>query len=138
MTELVVNGKDLELLLLKNDVLEKLTALTSSIELRTLPATITKRVQFNAAAFVDLGSIQDRERPLTFTMRFPRSGSRKDEEVEESPPPPPRKEIARTTQGTQTDVKLTVEAKVQTDAPPRRFNTGPKETAQFSKPAKHY
>ena len=60
-------GKDIELLLLKKEVQEKLDSL-STINVRNLPATTSKRVEFIAGE-VDLGYIHDYDRPLLSKLR---------------------------------------------------------------------
>ena len=69
---LFVLGKDMELLLLKKDVQDKLTTL-GSVEIKNLPATIKKQVKFHIGS-IDIGYIEDNERPLLSKMRFQRYG----------------------------------------------------------------
>ena len=64
LTEMVLNGKDIELLLLKKDVQDKLTAL-GDIDVKPLPATVQKQIEF-APGTVDFGRLHDRDRA---TMR---------------------------------------------------------------------
>ena len=61
---MVLNGKDIELLLLKKDVQDKLTAL-GDIDVKALPATVQKQIEF-VAGTVDFGRLHDRDRA---TMR---------------------------------------------------------------------
>ena len=61
LTEMVLGGKDIELLLLKKDVEEKLAAL-NGIEVGSLPATTGKTVQFVSGA-VDFGYLHDDSLP---------------------------------------------------------------------------
>lgn len=68
LTELVLSGKDIELLLLKKDVQEKLSLL-NSVEVKNLPATTNKTVTFMAGK-VDLGHLQDSDKPNLTTMRM--------------------------------------------------------------------
>jgi len=65
LTEMVLNGKDIELLLLKKDVQDKLTAL-GDIDVKPLPATVQKQIEF-VAGTVDFGRLHDRDRA---TMRM--------------------------------------------------------------------
>jgi len=64
LTEMVLNGKDIELLLLKKDVQDKLTAL-GDIDVKALPATVQKQIEF-VSGTVDFGRLHDRDRA---TMR---------------------------------------------------------------------
>ena len=66
LTEMVLNGKDIELLLLKKDVQDKLTAL-SDIDVKALPATVQKQIEF-VPGTVDFGRLHDRDR-ATMRMR---------------------------------------------------------------------
>lgn len=66
LTEMVLNGKDIELLLLKKDVQDKLTAL-GDIDVKALPETAQKQIEF-VSGTVDFGRLHDRERA---TMRQP-------------------------------------------------------------------
>lgn len=65
LTEMVLNGKDIELLLLKKDVQDKLTAL-GDIDVKALPATVQKQIEF-VSGTVDFGRLHDRDRS---TMRM--------------------------------------------------------------------
>jgi len=60
LTEMVLNGKDIELLLLKKDVQDKLTAL-GDIDVKALPATVQKQIEF-VPGTVDFGRLHDRDR----------------------------------------------------------------------------
>lgn len=66
LTEMVLNGKDIELLLLKKDVQDKLTAL-GDIDVKALPATVQKQIEF-VPGTVDFGCLHDRDR-ATMKMR---------------------------------------------------------------------
>ena len=57
LTEIVLKGKDIELLLLKKQVQEKLTTL-GDIELSSLPASVTKEVTFTPGS-LDLGTLEE-------------------------------------------------------------------------------
>lgn len=61
LTELVLGGKDIELLLLKKDVQEKLTLL-NSVEAKALPATANKSVVFLPGS-MDLGKLETKNTP---------------------------------------------------------------------------
>ncbi|KAK3085053.1 hypothetical protein FSP39_023565 [Pinctada imbricata] len=61
LTELVLRGKDIELLLLKKQVQEKLSCL-ADIEMRELPNTVGKNITF-APGVLDLGSLEDLDTP---------------------------------------------------------------------------
>ena len=63
---MVLNGKDIELLLLKKDVQDKLTAL-GDIDVKALPPTVQKHIEF-VAGTVDFGCLHDRDR-ATMKMR---------------------------------------------------------------------
>ncbi|XP_067680171.1 tripartite motif-containing protein 2-like isoform X1 [Haliotis asinina] len=59
LTELVLKGKDIELLLLKKQVQDKLSCL-SDIEIKDLPKTVNKVVNFNPGT-LDIGVLEDTE-----------------------------------------------------------------------------
>ena len=59
LTEMVLSGKDIELLLLKKEVQDKLMAL-SDIDVKSLPSTINKSVHFVPGA-IEFGRLQDIE-----------------------------------------------------------------------------
>jgi len=61
LTEVVLGGKDIELLLLKKDVQDKLNAL-NAIEIRSLPKSMAKVVQY-VQGEVDFGCLQDPDHP---------------------------------------------------------------------------
>ena len=67
LTEVILQGKDIELLLLKKEVQEKLNAL-SSVEIKNLPNTVNKKINYSAGS-IDFGFIQDLDRPLASRMR---------------------------------------------------------------------
>lgn len=119
LTELVLQGKDIELLLLKNQVQEKLSCL-SDMELKDLPATVCKQILFSPGS-IELGTLEDPDRPKNKISSQPRrSLSAADYWREKTPPKP----IPTVTVGIQTEkednsYKLTTVA-VQTiaeDAP---------------------
>ena len=62
LTEVILKGKDIELLLLKKDVQQKLATL-NTVNIKDLPKTINKVVNF-MPGMVNLGHIQDQDRPL--------------------------------------------------------------------------
>ena len=66
LTEMVLNGKDIELLLLKKDVQDKLTAL-GDIDVKALPTTVKKEIEF-VPGTVDFGRLHDVDR-ATMRMR---------------------------------------------------------------------
>ncbi|XP_052799969.1 tripartite motif-containing protein 45-like isoform X2 [Mya arenaria] len=97
LTEIVLKGKDIELLLLKKQVQEKLTTL-GNIELSHLPDSVTKEVTFNAGS-LDLGTLEDLGTPrqsmnrtlsMPGTMRKGNSRSASVQTEKEEPPPKPK------------------------------------------------
>lgn len=72
LTELVLSGKDIELLLLKKDVEEKLSLL-NSVDVKTLPNTTNKSVSFLPGQ-VDLGRLEDADNPNLSSMRMGKNG----------------------------------------------------------------
>jgi hypothetical protein len=70
LTEMILGGKDIELLLLKKDVVEKLTAL-GAIDVKPAPSTSSKVVRFVPGS-LELGYLHDDERPLISSMKRPR------------------------------------------------------------------
>lgn len=79
LTEVILQGKDIELLLLKKDVQEKLNVL-NDVEIKKPPQTVSKRVKFECGQ-MELGFIHDQDRPLLSKMRLQQknNGSRDDE-----------------------------------------------------------
>ncbi len=76
LTEVILKGKDIELLLLKKDVQQKLSTL-NSIELKNPPKTVSKMINY-VPGEIDMGYIHDLDRPLLTKMRIPRQGSKAD------------------------------------------------------------
>lgn len=70
LTEVILKGKDIELLLLKKDVQDKLDSL-GQVTIQNLPATISKQVNF-LPGDIDLGCIQDMDRPMLTKFRTKR------------------------------------------------------------------
>ena len=71
LTDLVLdNGKDIELLLVKKDIHDKLSTL-DALEVKPLPSTVDKVVRFvrGEPRPVDFGYVHDDERPLVSTMK---------------------------------------------------------------------
>lgn len=66
LTEVILKGKDIELLLLKKDVQEKLQMM-NEVDVRKPPSTIAKRVNFVVGS-TDLGLIHDMDSPLMTTL----------------------------------------------------------------------
>lgn len=102
LTELVLKGKDIELLLLKKQVQEKLSCL-ADIELKELPSTVTKEIFF-AAGCLDLGRLQASDQPISKVQR-----SMSGVGPLSHPAPPPK--VATDTATTQTDEDETSTAK---------------------------
>ncbi|CAC5413397.1 TRIM2_3 [Mytilus coruscus] len=69
LTELVLKGKDIELLLLKKQVQEKLSSL-SDIELRDLPPTVNKQIAF-VPGVMNFGELCESDKPVG-TVNTPR------------------------------------------------------------------
>jgi len=67
LTEVILQGKDMELLLLKKDVQKKLSSL-GDIIIKTMPPTVTKVVKYLPGE-IDLGVLQDLDRPFVSKMR---------------------------------------------------------------------
>ena len=97
LTEIVLKGKDIELLLLKKQVQEKLTSL-AEITLDTLPSSVNKHVTYNPGN-MDLGTLEDMDKPKMSlnrtisnpgTMRKGNSRSACVQTDKEEPPPKPR------------------------------------------------
>ena len=76
LTDVILKGKDIELLLLKKDVQQKLSSL-NEVEIKNLPKSISKLVNFLPGSF-NLGNLQDMDRPLLSNMRSTRSSSSND------------------------------------------------------------
>ncbi|XP_052829545.1 tripartite motif-containing protein 45 isoform X5 [Octopus bimaculoides] len=114
LTELVLKGKDIELLLLKNQVQEKLSCL-SEIELKELPNTVCKQILFTPGS-IDLGTIEDPDRPKPkVSMQPRRSLSAADYWREKSPTrAPPTSSTSTQTEKEDKSQKLR-EAAIQTE-----------------------
>lgn len=67
LTDLVVKGKDMELLLLKKEVQDKLETLGATV-ISELPKTATKVIQY-VPGMIDVGYIHDNDRPLLSASR---------------------------------------------------------------------
>ena len=67
LTDLVVQGKDMELLLLKKEVQEKLETLSNSM-IKELPKTASKVITY-VPGMIDMGYIHDSDRPLMSAQR---------------------------------------------------------------------
>lgn len=67
LTDLVVKGKDMELLLLKKEVQQKLETLGKTV-ISELPKTATKVIQY-VPGMIDVGYIHDNDRPLLSAAR---------------------------------------------------------------------
>ena len=78
LTEVILKGKDIELLLLKKDVEDKLNTL-HDVNIKNLPATLTKEVTFVPGS-VDMGYLQDKDRPLLSKFRPKRPLGKDDDE----------------------------------------------------------
>ena len=99
LTEVILKGKDIELLLLKKDVQEKLDSL-GAVTIKNLPPTISKQVNFLPGE-IDLGQIQDMDRPMLTKMRAKRVST---DATKKSGGPPSMEEVTFKDQTTQTDV----------------------------------
>lgn len=97
LTEIVLKGKDIELLLLKKQVQEKLTSL-GDIELNSLPESVNKEVTFTPGT-LELGTLEDLDSPkqsLNRTLSVPGTTRKGDSRSfacqtdKEEPPPKPR------------------------------------------------
>lgn len=110
LTEVILKGKDIELLLLKKDVQKKLSLL-GDIDIKPLPETVNKAVLFLPGEF-SLGVLFDEDRPILSRMKtkkFRAAGEQgpDDEEDEE--------QIEYCNSAAQTDLKHT-EIKVKGDS----------------------
>jgi outer membrane biosynthesis protein TonB len=76
LTEVILKGKDIELLLLKKDVQAKLASL-GEVDIKTLPQTIDKQVSF-VPGELDMGYVHDMDRPLLSKMRTRKIGQNGD------------------------------------------------------------
>jgi tripartite motif-containing protein 56 len=65
LTEMVLSGKDIELLLLKKEVQDKLTAL-GDIDVKSLPETVQKKIRF-VAGTVEFGQLLEADQPVVTT-----------------------------------------------------------------------
>ncbi len=100
LTEVILKGKDIELLLLKKDVQKKLSSL-GDINIKNLPKTINKKVTFMAGS-LDLGVMHDSDRPTLSKMKMKIMGKSQD-----AGDTPVVDGIQCTEQETQTDLKHT-------------------------------
>ncbi|PAA57478.1 hypothetical protein BOX15_Mlig012698g1 [Macrostomum lignano] len=67
LTEIVLQGKDIELLLLKREVQDKLSSLSMAMQI-DLPKTMSKEIRF-LPGHIELGSIQDMDKPNASKFR---------------------------------------------------------------------
>lgn len=74
LAETILHGKDIELLLLYNDVQEKLNAMNQLDAVTILPKTVDKVVEFKTGSF-DFGYLYDYDRPLLSTMTLKRNSN---------------------------------------------------------------
>lgn len=75
LAKTILGGKDIELLLMRKDVQEKLASL-DTVELKQLPKTVSKIVEF-VTGEVNFGYLMDHERPLLTTMTMRKKVSEK-------------------------------------------------------------
>ncbi|KAL5015751.1 hypothetical protein ScPMuIL_005340 [Solemya velum] len=104
LTEIVLRGKDMELLLLKKQVQEKLSCL-SDVEIKELPCEVQKSMTF-VPGHLDFGTLQDADKPIS-KFKSQRSSS-------SSNLPEPR--FVKTS-WTQTDEVAQTDADIQTNCP---------------------
>ena len=119
LTEIVLKGKDIELLLLKKQVQEKLTNL-NNIELTTLPQSVGKEVTFNVGT-MDLGTLEDLGTPRQSVNRqlsnpgTIRKGNSRSAAVQtDKEEPPPKPEVV--CEETQTDIEEKEEVLSESDS----------------------
>ena len=96
LTKVILKGKDIELLLLKKDVQDKLQMM-NEVDIKKPPSTVTKRVNF-VVGNTDLGLIQDLDSPLlvelnkkTPAVKRPDSAEKETQTAEPTPKQPPNK-----------------------------------------------
>jgi tripartite motif-containing protein 56 len=70
LTDIILKGKDIELLLLKKQVSDKLSTL-SDIQVTTLPQSVHKKVRYVPGS-LDMGYVMDMDRPLLTRFRSTR------------------------------------------------------------------
>lgn len=68
LTELIIKGKDMELLLLQKEIQEKLQAFSRTSVAKELPKTVHKVIHF-VPGMLDMGYIHDSDRPLLSQTR---------------------------------------------------------------------
>jgi len=110
LTEVILKGKDIELLLLKKDVQKKLSLL-GDIDIKPLPGSVSKTVIFLPGEF-NLGVLYDEDRPVLSKMKARKmraAGERGAEEEDDD-----EEEIEYANSASQTDLKHT-EIKVKGD-----------------------
>lgn len=119
LTDLVVKGKDMELLLLKKEVQEKLETLGKSV-ISDLPPTATKIIHYVPGS-IDMGYILDSERPLLSAARRAisfnegKEGFNIEDYISHAEVQTDQSMEKAKDAETNTTVKLTVEEEVQTD-----------------------
>ena len=76
LTELIIKGKDMELLLLQKEIQEKLQAFSKTTVSKELPKAVKKVIHF-VPGMLDMGYIHDADRPLLSQTRhrFSHQGS---------------------------------------------------------------
>ena len=108
LTEVILKGKDIELLLLKKDVQKKLSLL-GDIDIKPLPNTVSKTVVFLPGEF-NLGVLYDEDRPILSKMKTKKIRAAGEEGADDDE----EEEIEYSNSSAQTDLKHT-EIKVKGD-----------------------
>jgi hypothetical protein len=80
LTEVILKGKDIEMLLLRKDVHEKLSSL-EKVDIKTLPTTVTKEINFVVGS-IDLGYLHDLDRPVLTKMRMKKLTNSEEENID--------------------------------------------------------
>jgi hypothetical protein len=114
LTELVLKGKDIELLLLKKQVQVKLSSL-SDIEMRDLPSTVHKQITFIPGTMT-FGELQESDNPIG-TVNTPRTTASNNQK-DTKPPIFTRTISSQTEEEPQKELPETTTAYAQTDKGP--------------------
>ena len=114
LTELVLKGKDIELLLLKKQVQVKLSSL-SDIEMRDLPSTVHKQITFIPGTMT-FGELQESDNPIG-TVNTPRTTASNNQK-NTKPPIFTRTISSQTEEEPQKELPETTTAYAQTDNGP--------------------
>ncbi|XP_067932019.1 E3 ubiquitin-protein ligase TRIM56-like isoform X2 [Watersipora subatra] len=125
LTELIIKGKDMELLLLQKEIQEKLQTFSQSGVMKELPKTVNKVIHF-VPGMLDMGYIHDADRPLLSQTRhrFSHQGTESEDNFDPSDffetvaTQTESASVKRVEVATNTSIVVGCDGVTQTDEPP--------------------